>query len=153
MPIPEKVPLYHEMSLLDCVIDEVASQDKPLGAADFNRVAVAAQIQEGIDRYRATAANTSFEALLEEDHCSRRLAAHLHQTKQIRPLRCHAHAIVAGRHKKAWSSKRYKLMIYRLRFDRFIYMTFDISAYEIERTLGDFFLLHEPHLERLLEAS
>lgn len=35
-------------------------------------------------------------------------------------------------------------MIYRLRFDRFNYLVFDISAQEIEYKLGDFFLLQEP---------
>jgi hypothetical protein len=35
-------------------------------------------------------------------------------------------------------------MIYRLRFDRFNYRVFDISAYEIEFMLGDMFLLDEP---------
>ncbi len=35
-------------------------------------------------------------------------------------------------------------MIYRLRFDRFNYMVFDIWPDEVEAKLGDMFILHEP---------
>ncbi|MES2824956.1 MAG: AHH domain-containing protein [Pseudomonadota bacterium] len=101
MPIPEKITLYHEKSLLDRTIDNVAAQEAPLSTSDFNKLGVAAQIQEGIDRYRAQAADLSSQALNEEDHKPARLAAHLEQAGKIRPQRCHPHAIVAGKHKYA----------------------------------------------------
>lgn len=98
MPIPEKITLYHEKNLLDRVIDNVASQDKALSVSDLNKVSIAAQVQQGIDRYRAEAASLSTLALFEEEHSSKRLANHLVQAGYRRPPRCHAHAIVAGKH-------------------------------------------------------
>jgi len=101
MPVPEKITLYHEKDLLDRVIDNVANQDKALSASDFNKVTVAAQVQAGIDKYRAQAKQLSAQALQDEQHNSTRLASHLEQSGFKRPPRCHAHAIVAGKHKYA----------------------------------------------------
>lgn len=112
MPIPEKVTLYHEKSLLDRVIDTVANQNETLSTSDLNKVSVAAQIQEGIDRYRAQAATLSNQSLFEEAHNSTRLGMHLVESGSPRPPRCHAHAIVAGKHQYA---ARLRLFMSRLK--------------------------------------
>jgi hypothetical protein len=101
MPIPERPTHYYEKNLLDHAIDNIAAQKTPLSISDFNRVTVAAQVQEGIDKYRAQAASLSTQTLYEEEHNSARLAAHLEQTGKRKPPCCHAHAIVAGKHKYA----------------------------------------------------
>lgn len=101
MPTPDKQTLYVEKDLLDRAIDQVASEDSELSISDINRIMVAAQVQEGIDRYRAQAAGLTFEQLYAEDHNSALLGKHLDETGKSRPPRCHAHAIVAGKHKYA----------------------------------------------------
>ena len=58
-------------------------------------------MQAGIDRYRAAAASLSINALVNEEHDSTRLGKHLEQTGYKRPPRCHAHALVAGKHMHA----------------------------------------------------
>ena len=98
MAIPEKTVLYHEKNILDRAIDNVLGQNKSLTASDLNQVIVAAQVQAGIDRYRAAAESLSINALVNEEHDSTRLGKHLEQTGFKRPPRCHAHALVAGKH-------------------------------------------------------
>jgi len=112
MPIPEKVTLYHEKNLLDRVIDNVAGQEQPLSDSDLNRVTVAAQIQAGIDRYRAQASTLSNQSLFEEEHNSSRLGMHLVESGHPRPSKCHAHAVVAGKHQYA---ARLRLFMSRLK--------------------------------------
>lgn len=101
MPIPERNLPYYEKDLLDRVIDQVAKTDEPLNAANFNKVAIAAQIQAGIDRYRLAATNMNVDQILSEQHNSRLLGFHLEQVYGVRPPRCHAHALVAGKHHNA----------------------------------------------------
>jgi hypothetical protein len=98
MPTPEKPTLYAEMNLLDKVIDNVLSQNKEITQSDINRVTVAAQVQTGIDKYRAETKGMTSDALLAEEHNSTRLGWHLQEQYGSRPPRCHAHAIVAGKH-------------------------------------------------------
>jgi hypothetical protein len=99
MPIPEPTEKYYEKNLLDRVIDNVIARNNALTQSDFNRVGVAAQIQTGIDKYRAAAKTMSSNALEDEVHNSARLGRHLEEVGYKRPPRCHAHAIVAGKHK------------------------------------------------------
>lgn len=98
MSIPDKITFYHEMNMLDRVINNVASKETSLTQSDINKVIVTAQIQEGIERYRSSASSMTSQSLRAEEHNSARLARHLEEKLGPRPSRCHAHAIVAGRH-------------------------------------------------------
>ena len=101
MPIPEKHTQYYEKDLLDRVLDNVISNSDPLSASNLNKVATAAQIQMGIDRYRMEAKGMSVDEILSENHNSTLLGLHLEQAFGVRPQRCHAHALVAGKHRNA----------------------------------------------------
>lgn len=101
MPIPDKTLKYHEKNLLDHMIDRVSNQENEPTAADLNNVVVAAQIQSGIEKYRAEANSMTTVGLRDEEHNSQRLGEHLAETGNRRPARCHAHAIVAGKHHHA----------------------------------------------------
>jgi hypothetical protein len=103
MPIPEQPTAHYLKDALDIVIDSVAGKKEALTQSDINKVAVAAQIQEGIERYRMDAAKKTSNELYEEEHNSKRLGNHLVERYGKRPARCHAHAIVAGKHKAAAS--------------------------------------------------
>ncbi|WKT60942.1 AHH domain-containing protein [Microbulbifer thermotolerans] len=92
---------FHEQNLLDRTIETTLKKAGELSLADLNRVTVAAQVQAGIDHYRAEAMGMSVSELYNEKHDSSRLARHLEEAGQPRPPRCHAHAIVAGRHQHA----------------------------------------------------
>lgn len=116
MSIPEKKVLYHEKDLLDIAIDRVLSQDSALTPSDLNKVMVAAQVQAGIDKYRQAAAGMSDDQLYDEDHNSARLGQHLEQAGKRRPPRCHAHAMVAGKHKYA-SQLRLIMAAMKIRID------------------------------------
>jgi hypothetical protein len=112
MPIPEKQVLYCEKNGIDRTIDSILSKDGELTAADLNRVDVAAQIQAGIERYRAEAASMSNDQLRSEEHNSARLGSHLIERFGKRPSCCRAHAIVAGKHKY---SARLRLLMAKLK--------------------------------------
>lgn len=101
MPLPQQPTPYYLKDALDHVIDNTAAKGGPITESDLNRVQVAAQVQAGIDKYRAQAAGKSTEDLMAEEHVSSRLASHLVEAYGSRPARCHAHAIVAGKHKLA----------------------------------------------------
>lgn len=116
MPIPEKTTLYHEKNLLDRVIDNAAAQDKPLSISNLNKVSVAAQIQQGIDKYRLKAQAMTEDELKTETHNSMLLGWHLEQTGKKRPPKCHAHAIVAGNHANA-ARLRLMMAILKIRID------------------------------------
>ena len=100
MPIPELPTPHYLKDPLDLVIENTASKDA-LTQSDLNKVMVAAQIQDGIARYRARISGMTSQQLLTEEHSSLRLARHLVERHGERPSKCHAHAIVAGRHKFA----------------------------------------------------
>lgn len=99
MPLPEKPTPHYLKDSLDLVIENTASKDGPITQSDLNRVRVAAQILYGIEKYRAKVATKTTQELLAEDHSSARLASHLVEVFGARPPQCHAHAIVAGKHK------------------------------------------------------
>lgn len=92
---------YYQQDLLDRAIAEFSNGDGEVSQQDLNRVAVAAQVQSGIDRYRAQAEGMSLDSLRGEAHDSSRLARHLEESGKRRPAKCHAHAIVAGKHEHA----------------------------------------------------
>jgi hypothetical protein len=101
MPLPEQPTPHYLKDSLDLVIENTAAKGGPITDSDLNRVQVAAQVQAGIDKYRALAAGKSPEDLMAEEHVSSRLAYHLVEAYGSRPARCHAHAIVAGKHELA----------------------------------------------------
>lgn len=92
---------YYQQDLLDRAIDEFSRGDGGISQKDINRVKVAAQVQAGIDRYRTEAKGMSLNDLRDEAHDSSRLAKHLEDEGKKRPDKCHAHAIVAGKHEHA----------------------------------------------------
>jgi hypothetical protein len=98
MPVPDRTLKYHEKDLLDRIIDTMVARQGLLTDADINQVMITAQVQCGIDKYLAAAKSMSTDQLRFEPHASSRLARHLEQTGKKRPARCHAHAIVAGKH-------------------------------------------------------
>lgn len=102
MALPE-LPLKEiEKDSIDRTLDRILKkldQEEQIGFADINQVIVAAQVQEGITRYRAQARDMTPRALREEEHNSAILGRHLEEKFGPRPLRCHAHAIIAGKHK------------------------------------------------------
>ncbi|PUA26446.1 MAG: hypothetical protein B0W54_22060 [Cellvibrio sp. 79] len=101
MPLPETKTLHCFKSPLDVIIEQTAAKDGPLTQSDINKVMVAAQIQDGIERYRSGASDMEYIQLRDEEHDSARLGRYLIERHGPRPPRCHAHAIVAGRHKFA----------------------------------------------------
>lgn len=116
MPIPEKISLYHEKNLLDRVIDNMSSQNNALSSSNLNKVLVAAQIQQGIDNYRHNARNMTEDELLAETHNSALLGWHLEQAGKKRPPKCHAHAIIAGKHPNA-ARLRLIMAVLKIRID------------------------------------
>lgn len=101
MAIPDTSPKFADKDLVDRTLDDILStleNDGSLKVSDINRIKVAAQVQAGIDRYRAEAQEMSSKALREEEHNSARLGRHLEERFGPRPPRCHAHALVAGKH-------------------------------------------------------
>ena len=116
MPIPEKHIKYYEKDLLEHALDNVAAGDDPLSPANRNKVATAAQVQMGIDLYRMAAKGMSEDQLLGEGHNSAVLGFHLEQAYGPRPPRCHAHALVAGKHRYA-AELRLLMAILKIRID------------------------------------
>lgn len=92
---------YHQKDRLEVAIDRFASLEKPT-RADLGQVKVIAQVERGLDAYRAAAANMSIEELEDEKHRSSLLAHFLTITGDPKPHpKCHAHAIVSGAHRYA----------------------------------------------------
>jgi len=94
---------YHEKNNLDRIIDQISSQEKDPSFSDLHRVVVASQVQAGIDKYLSaeTAKSMTTQELRDEEHNSARLGLHLESIGKTRPSKCHAHAIVAGKHHNA----------------------------------------------------
>ncbi len=101
MPLPELPKPHYLKDSLDLVIENTIQKDGELNQSAINRVIVAAQIREGIERYRRGVASMTTKELLLEEHCSTRLGRHLVERFGVRPTKCHAHAIVAGKHPDA----------------------------------------------------
>ena len=102
MPIPEAQPKYYELNVVDRTIANIVDKlDSEISPSELNRVSVAASVQSGIEKYRSDATDMSLLALSTEEHKSERLGLHLVEKFGARPARCHAHAIVAGKHQYA----------------------------------------------------
>lgn len=101
MPLPEQPTPHYLKNTLDLIIENIASNEGAISQSDINKVIVAAQIQIGIEHYRQSVTAMTSKQLLEEEHCSARLGRHLVERYGTRPSKCHAHAIVAGKHPDA----------------------------------------------------
>ena len=101
MAIPHSSKPYALKDKTERIVDNFAMLENPT-QADLNRVKVEAQVQFGIEQYRAGAVDIDEIELEAERHDSARLARHLEEACDPRPNKyCHAHAIVAGKHPEA----------------------------------------------------
>lgn len=101
MAIPYISKPYALKNKTERIVDNFAKLENPT-LADLNQVKVEAQVQFGIEQYRAGAANIDEIELEAEKHDSARLARHLEEAGDPRPNKyCHAHAIIAGNHPEA----------------------------------------------------
>ncbi|PUA27926.1 MAG: hypothetical protein B0W54_15550 [Cellvibrio sp. 79] len=101
MAFPRTEKKLYEKDRVDLAIDDFAKIEKPK-KSDLNRVKVMAQIEQGIDKYRAAASKMSIDELEGEAHQSTILAHFMEVNGDIKPhSKCHAHAIVSGAHRYA----------------------------------------------------
>src|SRR5690554_1075101 len=73
MALPRNDKKPYQKDRLDLAIDRFARLEKPT-RSDLNLVKVTAQVERGLDKYRAAAMNMSIEELEDEDHQSSLLA-------------------------------------------------------------------------------
>lgn len=99
IPLPQQPIPHYLKDPLDLVIENTLNQDRPVTQVDLNRVRTIAQVLYGIEKYRANVVAKTTQELLAEEHSSARLGYHLVEAYGPRPARCHAHALVAGKHK------------------------------------------------------
>lgn len=97
MPHPQRPKNFHEKDLVDQRIDEFTGLEE-VTEGDLNKVAVAEQIQEKLDEYRAKALGMTAAEFRSEVHQSARLGEFLGNRPHEK---CHAHAIVSGGHPRA----------------------------------------------------
>lgn len=103
MSNPDQALEVYKMTRVDHAVMNFAKIDKP-SINDILAVKCVAQVEEGIDYYRACAAEMSNSDLKKEEHNSARLAKHMESSGDPRPASaelCHCHAIVSGAHKLA----------------------------------------------------
>jgi hypothetical protein len=116
MALPRNDKKPYQKDRLDLAIDRFARLEKPT-RSDLNLVKVTAQVERGLDKYRAAAMNMSIEELEDEDHQSSLLAHFLTMSGDPKPhSKCHAHAIVSGAHRYA-AELRAVLAWLKLRID------------------------------------
>jgi len=98
MPLPYKKTKYYEMDATERAIAIIAYMERPT-QRDIHTVKCVAQVQMGIEKYRADAQGMTKEQLKAETHQSQRLGEHMSQTGDRKPHKlCEAHAIVSGAH-------------------------------------------------------
>ncbi len=101
MPTPDNPRRYFEKDRVDNAIDAFAGATDA-GPQGLQAVRAVARIESQLDAYRADAESMTARALRDEAHVSARLGEHLALAGDPRPSEhCHAHAIVAGRHRDA----------------------------------------------------
>lgn len=90
---------YYEKNSVDKVIERIINTlDGEISQSDLSKVAVAACVADGIEKYRQAGTCMDARSIRLEEHCSALLGAQLEARFGPRPPRCHAHAIVAGKH-------------------------------------------------------
>jgi hypothetical protein len=106
----------YQKDRLDLAIDRFAKIERPT-RNDLNLVKITAQVERGLDRYRADAMRMSIDELEDEGHQSSLLAHFLAVSGDPKPSpKCHAHAIVSGAHRSA-AELRAVLAWLKLRID------------------------------------
>lgn len=101
MAIPTSPKKYADKDHVERTIDRYASLERPT-KGDLNYVKVIAQVERGVDQYRAAAKNMTIDELEDERHQSSLLAHFMAASGNPKPhSKCHAHAIVSGAHKYA----------------------------------------------------
>lgn len=101
MPVNPSDKPYALKDKTELAVEQFASLENPT-QADLNMVYVTAQVQFGIEAYRAKAKDMSIMELEAEQHDSAKMAQHLTECGEPRPNQhCHAHAIIAGKHPDA----------------------------------------------------
>jgi len=116
MVLPRNDKKPYQKDRLDLAIDRFALLEKPT-RGDLNLVKVTAQVERGLDKYRAAAMNMSIDELEDENHQSSLLAHFLTVSGDPKPhSKCHAHAIVSGAHRYA-AELRAVLAWLKLRID------------------------------------
>lgn len=119
MAMLEPTTKFAEKNHLDRTLDRILAnldKDEPITASHLGQITVAAQVQTGLDRYRAGVSRMSTRALEVERHDSARLGQHLVEKFGPRPPRCHAHAIVAGKQTYA-AELRLAMAMLKIRID------------------------------------
>jgi hypothetical protein len=103
MAVLEPELKYYQKDQVDHAVDHVASLESEPSFPDLHKVVAASQVQVGIDKYLADAKAKPMttQELRKEEHNSARLGLHLESVGKTRPSKCHAHAIVAGKHHNA----------------------------------------------------
>lgn len=116
MAFPRSPKKYADKDPVERSIDAYAALDKPT-QGDLHRVKTVAQIQRGLDQYRAAAKNMTLDELEDEKHRSSLLAHFMMAEGEPRPHpKCHAHAIVSGAHNQA-AELRATIAWLRMRID------------------------------------
>ena len=116
MAIPQRTKRFHEMDRVERS-EEAFANKASVTYMDLVSVAITAQVEMGIDRYRMEAEALKQKELRSEEHQSARLAKHLEECGDPRPNdKCHAHAIVSGHHRNA-APMRAILARHKIRID------------------------------------
>lgn len=116
MALPRVPKKYADKDKVERVIDQFATLESP-SQGDLNYVKVIAQVERGLDKYRAAAMNMSVDELEDEKHQSDLLAHFMGASGNPRPhSKCHAHAVISGAHKYA-AELRAILAWLRMRID------------------------------------
>ena len=101
MALPTTPARYANQNPVERSIDNYATLDKPT-QGDLNGIKAVAQVERGLDIYRAAAKNMSIDALEDERHQSSLLSSHMSAEGDPRPHNlCHAHAVISGAHQYA----------------------------------------------------
>lgn len=101
MAIPRNPTPYALKTPAERIADNFSKLESP-SQSDLNKVKMEAQVHYRIELYRNGADAMEIEELELEKHLSARLGQHLEDSGDKRPnCKCHAHAIVAGKHPHA----------------------------------------------------
>lgn len=101
MSFPRDDKKAYQKDSLDIAIDRFAMLENPT-RSDLNLVRVTAQVERGLDKYRAAAMDMTVDELEDEKHQSHLLAHFLAISGDPKPnSKCHAHAIISGAHRYA----------------------------------------------------
>ncbi len=102
MTIPAQTLKVYQMNRVDHAIEAFTKIENPT-AADLNFVKTQANVQIGIEKYRADALSMTERERRDEGHSSGTMAAYMEASGDHRPHRteCHCHAIVSGGHSEA----------------------------------------------------